>query len=166
MNTVLAEADAALANPALGDDARRIVELFKLINQARASSGLYPLRMDARLAASAQDHAANMSHARYCRHTGLDGSNAKGRIRSYGYGHNNWAGENILCSRWTPQDAMDWWLNSGPHRRNILHGHFTHIGIGYDPAGQYGPSWVLNFAAGAGETIGVSYMPASGSISN
>jgi uncharacterized protein YkwD len=163
MATVLAEADAALANPALGADARQIVALFKLINEARAGAGLPPLRLDARLVASAQAHASNMAHARYCRHTGLDGSSAKARIRANGYAHNNWAGENILCSRWTPQDAIGWWLGSGPHRRNLLHGHFTHVGIGYDPAGRYGPSWVLNFAAGATDTIGVTYMPASGS---
>jgi uncharacterized protein YkwD len=163
MATVLAEADAALANPSLGEDSRRVVELFKLVNQARAEHGLYPLRLDARLVGSAQAHASNMAHARYCRHSGLDGSSAKSRIRANGYAHNNWAGENIICSRWTPQDAMSWWLNSGPHRRNILHGHFTHIGVGYDPAGQYGPAWVLNFAAGAPDTVGVSYMPAGGS---
>ena len=158
---ILAETDAALANPALGDDARHIVELFRLINATRAEHGLYPLLLDARLVGAAQSHASNMAHAHYCRHNGLDGSTAKRRMEANGYAHNNWAGENILCAKPKPEDALNWWMNSGPHRRNLLHAHFTHIGIGYDPAGQFGPAWVLDFAAGEPNTIGVGYLPSA-----
>ncbi len=35
------------------------------------------------------------------------------------------------------------------------------LGIGYDPAGQYGPAWVLDFAAGEQNTIGVGYLPSA-----
>jgi len=141
-----------LAAPDLDPLARMQLELLRLVNQRRAEAGLAPLMPDARLMASAAEHSADMAAGRFCRHKGRDGSLSRARIRKHGYPHNNWAGENIICSRKTPDAAMKWWMGSGPHRRNILHRHFTHIGIGIDPNGPYGPMWTLNFAAGAVDT--------------
>jgi uncharacterized protein YkwD len=161
---VLADTEAALANPELGADAHQILELYRLINAARAEHGLYPLLLDARLVGAAQEHASKMSHAYFCRHTGPDGASARGRMAANGYHYNNWAGENILCSRWRPDEALRWWLGSPPHRRNLLHSHFTHLGIGYDPAGRFGPNWVLNFAAGEANTVELGYLPSSAAV--
>lgn len=141
---------ALLADPALESTARIQLTLFQQINAARAEAGLPPYALDARLMASAGAHAADMAAGHYCRHTGRDGSSSRSRIRANGYPHSNWAGENIVCSRRSVESALRWWLGSGPHRRNLLHRHYTHIGIGYDPGG---PMWVLNFAAGAGDTV-------------
>jgi uncharacterized protein YkwD len=129
------------------------LQVFQLVNQRRAEAGLGPLALDARLTASAAEHASDMARNRFCRHGGSDGSSARGRIQKHGYGHNNWAGENIVCGRKSAEAAMQWWMNSSPHRRNILHGHFTHIGVGVDPNGPWGPMWTLNFAAGAPDTV-------------
>lgn len=153
IEAVKAGVAAQLARPDLDPVARMQLDLYNLINQRRAEAGLPPLLLDARLVASAGEHAADMAAGRFCRHTGRDGSNVRARMRKHGYPFNNWAGENIICSRRTPQAAMAWWLNSGPHRRNILHGHYTHIGIGIDPNGPYGPMWTLNFGAGAADHV-------------
>lgn len=129
------------------------LELFKLINDRRQQSGLQPLALDARLSAAALDHSTDMAEHRFCSHTGKDGTSVRARIARYGYPYNNWAGENILCSQKTPAAALRWWMNSRPHRKNLLHAHFIHIGIGIDPDGQFGPIWTLTFAAGADETV-------------
>lgn len=150
---VVTDVDAALARTDINSSARVRLELYRLINQTRADSGLPPYALDDRLTASADEHATDMAVQRFCRHTGSDGSTSRSRMARHGYPFNNWAGENIICSRWTPESAMQWWMASTPHRHNILHGHYTHIGIGYNPNGRYGPDWTLNFAAGASDTV-------------
>jgi uncharacterized protein YkwD len=144
---------AALASPDLDPGMRARLEVYELVNEARADAGLPPYRLDARLMSSAQEHSADMASGAGCRHRGSDGSSSRSRIRRHGYPHGNWAGENIVCSRRTPFAAVGWWLASGPHRRNLLHGHYTHIGVGYAPNGPYGPMWTLNFGAGAADTV-------------
>lgn len=130
------------------------LELLHAINGRRASAGLPPLQMDQRLVASATEHSRDMAARGYCRHRGSDGSSARARMARHGYPYNNWAGENIICSRRSVESAMQWWMGSRPHRKNILHSHFTHIGIGVDPNAPYGGyMFTLNFAAGATDTV-------------
>jgi uncharacterized protein YkwD len=138
---------AAPSGPEALTDPER--ELYDLINEARAKAGLPPLILDDRLVAAAREHSADMAQSGRCRHKGSDGSLARQRIVAHGYPANNWTGENIKCSTATPQAALRWWLRSSPHRRNILHRHYTHIGVGVDPNGPWGPDWTLNFAAGS-----------------
>jgi uncharacterized protein YkwD len=143
----------ALERPELSAEDRVRLELYQLITQYRAEHGLPPLALDDRLNASATEHSVDMAVNRYCRHNGTDGSSSRTRMNRHGYPYNNWAGENIVCGKKSPEAALTWWRNSTPHRRNLLHGHFTHIGIGYAPNGPWGPQWTLNFAAGAADTV-------------
>lgn len=147
-----ADVAAALAHPDLDDRTRFELALLARINAVRAEHGLPALLLDDRLVAAARQHAVDMAHRNFCRHTGSDGSRARARLARNGYPFNNWAGENILCARRTVDAAMAWWLGSAPHRANILHGHFTHVGVGISMLGTYGPDLVLTFAAGAGDT--------------
>jgi uncharacterized protein YkwD len=144
---------ALLANPKLEKVQRLQLEVLQLINQRRAEAGLGPLLLDQRLVAAATEHSQDMAAHRYCRHAGNDHSTARKRMARQNYPFNNWAGENIICSRRTADAAMKWWMHSTPHRKNILHKHFTHIGIGIDLNGPYGPMWTLDFAAGASDTV-------------
>lgn len=139
---------AVLANPDFDDRTRLEIEILQRVNGVRAEHGLAPLRLDDRLVAAARQHAVDMAYHNFCRHTGSDGTRARDRLRRNGYPYNNWAGENILCARRTADVALRWWMNSAPHRANILHGHFTHIGVGVSMLGTYGPDMVLTFAAG------------------
>jgi uncharacterized protein YkwD len=150
--------DALLQSPDLDPRLRLELEVFQLITQSRAEAGLPPLQLDSRLIAAAREHSTDMARGGFCRHGGSDGSSSHGRIARHGYPHNNWVGENIICARRTAAAAMKWWLGSGPHRRNILHRHYTHIGIGVDPNGTYGPDWTLTFAAGAADTVSPDYL--------
>ncbi len=140
---------AVIADPGLDARSRLELEVLALVNQRRAEHGLAPLTLDNRLVASAREHAVDMAQGRFCRHQGRDGSRARDRMRRNGYPYNNWAGENIICSRRSAEAMVQWWMQSPPHRRNILHAHFRHIGVGVSMKGQYGPDAVLNFAAGA-----------------
>ena len=64
-------------------------------------------------------------------HTSSDGSTVGERVTNQGYSW-SWVGENIYAgSSATPQSAFDWWMNSAPHRANLLSPNYTDIGIGY-----------------------------------
>lgn len=142
-----------VADPALDARSRLELEVLALVNQRRAEHGLAPLVLDNRLVASAREHAVDMALGRFCRHQGRDGTRARDRMRRNGYPYNNWAGENIICSRRSAEAMVHWWMQSPPHRRNILHAHFRHVGVGISMKGRYGPDAVLNFAAGATEAV-------------
>jgi uncharacterized protein YkwD len=144
--------NALLQNPNLDGVQRMQLELLQMINQRRAEAGREPLALDERLVASASEHSHDMAERRFCRHNGSDRSSVRARIARAGYPYNNWAGENIICGRKNPTAAMKWWMNSRPHRKNILNPNYNHIGIGIDPNGPYGPMWTLNFASGAADT--------------
>lgn len=143
---------AAAAHPEM--DARTRLELKVLagVNAQRTARGLAPLKLDDRLVAAARQHAVDMAYRHHCRHWGTDGSSVRARIKRNGYHHDNWAGENILCGRRTAEAALAWWMNSGAHRANILHGHYTHIGVGISMHGSTGPDMALVFASGESET--------------
>jgi len=143
---------AVAADPALDARSRLELEVLNLVNQARAQHGLPPLILDNRLVAAAREHAVDMAGGHFCRHQGRDGTKARDRMRRNGYPYNNWAGENIICSRRSAEAMVQWWLHSPPHRHNILHARFSHIGVGVSMHGQYGPDAVLDFAAGADQT--------------
>lgn len=143
---------AVSADPALDARSRLELEVLVLVNQARAQHGLQPLVLDNRLVAAAREHAVDMAGGRFCRHNGRDGTKARDRMRRNGYPYNNWAGENIICARRSAEAMVQWWLHSPPHRHNILHANFRHIGVGVSMHGQWGPDAVLDFAAGADQT--------------
>jgi uncharacterized protein YkwD len=82
------------------------------------------------LTQAAQTHAIDMGCNLFMSHTGSDGSSALDRIIRFGYPY-NWWGENVAAGWSTPAAVMTAWMNSQPHRDNILNPNFTEIGIGY-----------------------------------
>lgn len=115
-----------------------------LLNQERAAVGLPPLAMQSQLRSAAREHSADMACNNFVSHTGSNGTSSYDRITSYGY-YPTWWGENIYKGwRTTPEEVVAWWMNSTPHRNNILHSYYTHIGIGYIRVGD-SAAYTLNF---------------------
>ena len=108
--------------------------LVGLINAERQRQGLPAYNVDSRLRTAARLHGADMACNAFFSHTGSDGSTVRDRIERQGYDW-SWAGENIFATGNTsssaPQSAFDWWMNSAPHRANLLHANYVDIGIGY-----------------------------------
>ncbi|HKZ54485.1 MAG TPA: CAP domain-containing protein [Anaerolineales bacterium] len=125
--------------------------LLALINQERQSQGLQAYNLQSQLQAAAREHSADMACNDYLSHTGSDGSTAGDRARRQGYDW-SWVGENIYATGNTsssaPQQAFDWWMNSAPHRANLLHPNYTDIGLGYfySSASSYGGYFTAVFA--------------------
>ncbi len=122
-------------------------------NQIRMQNGLPPLKRAVTLDESARYHSADMSVTDYFNHNTLNRINGKltevcdtwNRIEFY---YKNWEAlaENIAAGQSTPQMAMDGWMNSPEHRRNILSDSYWEIGVGfYQGPGQYRYYWDQNF---------------------
>ena len=120
-----------------------------LINQERQAHGLAPLTMQANLRAAARAHSEDMACNGFFSHTGSDGSTPADRVRRFGYTF-SYLGENIYAGNGpynSPQAAFDAWMNSPPHRENMLNPNFIHVGIGYRYLSNspYGSYWTADF---------------------
>lgn len=111
-----------------------------LLNQQRNSDGLRRLSESPRLAAAAEAHAQDMVRQNYFSHTGADGSSVGQRVRAEGYSW-CWVAENIAAGDQTEASVFNSWLNSPPHRRNMLNREAVQYGLG-----RTGNTWVLVLA--------------------
>jgi uncharacterized protein YkwD len=98
------------------------------INAVRAKAGCGPLKLNKALVAAAKTHARNMAEQDFFGHTGKDGRGFASRIRSQGYKY-GLAAENIAAGQPTVERAVQAWLKSPGHRRNILNCKFRDTGI-------------------------------------
>ena len=102
-----------------------------LLNDIRRSKGLRPFKLNGRLSRASQRHTNAMTAHHFFAH-----GNFVVRIRSDHYlsGARGWSvGENIAWGSWdyaTPASIVEGWMQSPPHRANILNGSFREIGIG------------------------------------
>lgn len=107
-----------------------------LINRERKRRGLRALRINRRLSRGALAHSLDMVQERYFEHVSQTGENVVdrllssgylGRVRSWLVGENlAWGTDNLS----TPRQTVAAWMNSPPHRKNILNRRFREIGIG------------------------------------
>jgi uncharacterized protein YkwD len=102
-----------------------------LLNAERRAHHLRGLHENSQLDLASTRHAQDMARNNYFAH-----GNFVGRIRSAHYlaGARGWTvGENIAWGSYnwaTPRAIMRAWMNSPPHRANILNRSFRDIGIG------------------------------------
>jgi uncharacterized protein YkwD len=106
-----------------------------LINEQRAAYGVAPVQANADLRQAALTHSREMVDQGYFEHTSPAGITFIDRIAStgYTYGARFWElGENLVWgtgSLSTPQSLVTSWMNSPPHRENLLRSRFREIGI-------------------------------------
>jgi uncharacterized protein YkwD len=102
-----------------------------LVNNERTSRGLNALEVDRRLQLTADLHSADMVLRDFFDHVNPDGLDPFDRMEAQGYDF--WsAGENIAAGQPTPREAMEGWMASEGHCRNILSDQYTEIGVGID----------------------------------
>lgn len=114
-------------------------EVLELVNENRAKYGAAPLTMNSTLCEAAQTRAAECGQV--FAHTRPDGSSCFTVFEEYDISY-SYAAENIAYGYTTAEEVMNGWMNSEGHRKNILNGNYTEIGIGFDPATN---SWVQLF---------------------
>ena len=110
-------------------------QVFVALNAVRREHGLAALRLNRALGDAARGHSRSMAEHGYFEHESYDGSAFWRRIKpAYRpvQGHYWGAGENLV---WSSPDlsaaqAIDMWMKSPPHRKNILTSTWRDIGIG------------------------------------
>jgi uncharacterized protein YkwD len=129
----------------IGSDAwLRVIEdrVVSIVNDERRKRGLEPLRPDDRLRRSARAHSDDMAARGYFAHIGPDGRSPGHWMREFGYPAP--AGENIARGQPDPPRVMMTWMNSPPHRANIVDPAVRAIGVGVRQ-GPGGPWWTQHF---------------------
>src|SRR3954468_773726 len=106
-----------------------------LINDERTSNGLRPVAPNGELRQAALSHSNEMVSQGYFEHTSPGGVTFIDRIESTGYirGARSWTvGENLVWGtgpRSTPEALVTAWMNSPPHRENLLRPSFRELGV-------------------------------------
>jgi uncharacterized protein YkwD len=106
--------------------------LADAINGARAANGLPSLQVDAGLEGAARDHTQNMVDNNTFTHDFIkDGVDYTFPQWIGWYYAGPCAGENIAWGSpsLAPDAAVQMWLNSAPHRANLLSASFTKMGV-------------------------------------
>ncbi len=121
-------------------------QMLTLVNAERQRAGVAPLTLNSQLSAAAQRHVQDMANNGNHSHTGTDGSSPGQRIAAVGYGAATW-GENIQWgnSYISPAAAMQRWMESDAHRRNILNPNYTELGVAHVVSASGRPYWVQKF---------------------
>jgi uncharacterized protein YkwD len=106
-----------------------------LINEERAAYGIGPVQRNGQLRQAALSHSNEMVSQGYFEHSSPAGITFVDRIEDTGYTHGvrSWVvGENLVWGTGplsTPQALVTSWMNSPPHRENLLRARFREIGI-------------------------------------
>lgn len=121
----------------------------RLINNYRTARGLEPLRIDRRLSSASNWMALDMARNRYFSHTDSLGRSPFQRLHHFGYPSNTYRGENLAAGNAGPGETLRQWLNSRPHRINMLNRNYRAIGIArvYVPGSSYKYYWVTKFGS-------------------
>jgi uncharacterized protein YkwD len=103
------------------------------LNGIRQRNGLRPLKLNNALTAAARQHTFEMLDAGYFEHDSANGQPFWVRVaKLYPQGKGYWmVGENLLwCASTLDADvAIETWMNSAGHRKNILSPKWREIGI-------------------------------------
>jgi uncharacterized YkwD family protein len=111
-------------------------KVIELTNAERRKNGLSDLKADSALSNVAREKSKDMKAKNYFSHTSPTYGSPFDMMRDFGISYNT-AGENIAMGQRSPEEVVQAWMNSEGHRKNILNGNFTHIGVGYVKDGNY-----------------------------
>ncbi|WP_205091487.1 SafA/ExsA family spore coat assembly protein [Thalassobacillus pellis] len=119
-------------------------QVIDLTNRERTQRGLPALREDWQLSRVARYKSRDMAQRNYFSHHSPTYGSPFTMMRDFNISYRR-AAENIAAGQRTPQEVVNGWMNSPGHRKNILNGNMTHIGVGYAEGGSYGTYWTQMF---------------------
>lgn len=133
-----------LSAPVLASDSREAIaqKILQLSNAARQQAGLRPLALDPRLNQAAQQHSQEMDTLRYFGHNSPRAEFATVSKRVVGFGfYGLSSGENLHRAQgYVPSQAAEQavqdWLASPQHRKNLLNPKFNRMGLGVSLVGD------------------------------
>ena len=130
----------ALAAAALTADEKAVLELT---NRERKAAGLAALKANPTLIRLAREHSATMARLNELGHD-LGGTTFVGRIKASKYPYRR-VGENVGQGYRTPKAAVEGWMDSEPHKENLLNKEFTQLGVAVVKAADGTRYWTQVF---------------------
>jgi uncharacterized protein YkwD len=127
-----------------------------LLNQQRAAQGLAPLAENPDLTRASTAYSQLMVAESFFDHHSPQGSLLVDRVRAVGYLANagDWAlGENIgwgQANLSTADSMVTAWMNSAPHRENILTAEYTDLGLGLAVGSPSDATWGATYTTDFG----------------
>ncbi len=124
-------------------------ELVLVVNQERISRGIPPLRVASELANAAQSHSDWMADHDCFAHDCPGEPSWTARIEDAGYLSWTHLGESIAGGFASASAVVSAWMNSAPHRSQLLDPQFCDAGGGYAYGGatQYHHYWTLDLGS-------------------
>jgi len=123
-----------------------VEDVLAIVNQVRRDEGLSPLDANGTLDQAAGEFACEMIEQDFFAHENPDSKVSPGeRLTHAGYIFYA-MGENLAVGQPTPVEAVAAWLQSPPHRANILSPDWRETGIAVRNGGAFGWYWVQEFA--------------------
>lgn len=119
--------------------------VIDLTNAERKNADAKPLTPNPLLMAVARAHAANMAKQDKLEHV-LDGKEPYERVKEAGYKYSA-TGENIAWNALSPREVVKGWMDSPPHKANILNTKYTEIGVAVATNEKGERYWVQVFGA-------------------
>ena len=110
--------------------------IFCLMNAMRENNGLPDLTQQTQLAQASLGHSQDMVANSYFAHDSPDGRDVVARLKAVRYIRvdGEWVvGENLVWGSGalaTPRALVNAWMNSPPHRENLLSGDYKEVGMG------------------------------------
>ena len=114
-------------------------EMLSQLNATRATHGLRPLTVSPQLEEAAVAHSREMLEGGFFAHDSPGGASFVQRLKRYyttASGYSSWsAGENLIykSAEMDASEAIRVWLDSPPHRENMLDPTWREVGIGSLP---------------------------------
>lgn len=130
-------------------------QLIWYINDARRQAGLNEVALTNLLSRAAKQHTDDMANNAFTGHTGSDGSPPYERLARVGYREGGYAGETTAWGFRTGREAVEFWLESPPHRAILLNPLATHVGVA-QTTNYNAPSvwyWTAEFASSYGSIV-------------
>lgn len=125
------------------DNKANVEYVLSRINALRLENGLPALVLDSLISTTAQNKAIDMVNNNYFAHESPTYGSPFEMLKNSGVIYKT-AGENIAGNS-NIDDAINSFIKSQTHRKNILSNSYTHIGIGIEPSEKYGYILVLMF---------------------
>ncbi len=118
--------------------------LYKAVRRARSSSGARHVEQDEGFETIARRHALDMVERGYMAHRSPEGDGPRERVYAIFPDFVGIAGENIAMRSIRPDEdadetalaAVEAWMDSPPHRKNMLDQRHGHVGIGVADNGK------------------------------
>lgn len=119
-------------------------QLFDVTNAARVIHGLPILTWDDHVKETARAHSRDMAENAYFDHTNLEGKSPFDRMEEDGINFMA-GGENLAYGQFSSIFAHEGLMNSAGHRKNILSGDFSYLGVGVAFNSKSQPYFTENF---------------------